>query len=239
MTWRDVQPSKGILLAEGQGYSLSSSQVRGFGMLAYFTRNKAATKRDNTLLWAPSSTADSFAFGICPCDDDLKIPDLDISTDDKVVQLLDQWDCSRGKIHVKQHKKERDRGGVFGRVFYGFTLVVGIMAPFLPALDTPIFRAPHPQPPVWHQWSSPEEFHVFANRLAKFLEQEDSQDGGSSQRFKRLRWLREELKAQDHHDGAINSGIGTSSSPFDDCKKHRRKCIGDFARRERFKGLHA
>lgn len=222
MTWQEINPSKGILQAQGEGYSLSSTLVRGFGVLAYFSRDKAAPQRNLVNLWAPTLTADSFAFGICPCDEGLEIPDLNVSSGTKILELVSQWDHSQGKKFLKMHQEERDRGGLHGRIQYGFTVVIGVMAPYLLASQIPIFRAPYPQPALWHEWSSPEEWWVFRYRLQAFLKRE----GSASQTYQQLRWIDYQLDALAEHAAYADSGVKTESSR-------------DFKLRERFETLHA
>ena len=244
MTLRAIDLSQGTFYAEGQGYSLSASQIRGFGMLAYFTRDKAYSSRDNTVvdeksprqLWAPSPTADSFAFGICPCDEGLGIPDLDMSTEPKIFELLRQWDHTEGKRHVQQHRKEVERRGVAGRMLYGFTFVFGAMAPHVPASGVTVFRTPYPQPHLWHQWSSPEEWHTFKNRLDDFLEAAEAKDIHYAQ----LRKIKEQLGRGDWHEAANDSGIKSDSELLCDgiCARKGMVHLSGSERRERFRKIH-
>ena len=237
MTLREMNLTQGIIRAEGQGYSLSSSQVRGLGILAYFTRDRAVVseKRDPSRMWAPSPTADSFAFGICPCDKGLDIPDLDISTDAKIFELLRQWDHTEGKRHVQQHRKEADKRGLFGRALYGFTFVFGTVTPFLPASGIPIFRSPYPQPELWYQRSTPEEWHTFKNRLGDFLKNE----GNNGASYKQLHWIMEQLNNGDYHEAAHESGIHTDiKTECDVCTKHNMHHLTGFERRRRFQTIH-
>lgn len=223
MTWQEINPSKGILQAQGEGYSLSSTLARGFGILAFFSRDKGTPERKVQQLWAPTPTADSFAFGICPCDEGLEIPDLHISTDAKILELVFQWDHTKEKMYHKMHQKELDRQGLYGHVQYGFSVVLGVMAPFLPASQIPVFRAPHPEPRFWHQWSSTEEWWVFWHRLQDFL----TKEGGNRQTYEQLHWINDQLNSRDKRESAYSeSGISINSD-------------SDFERRKHFETLHA
>lgn len=37
MVWKDVRPSEGVVIAEGKGLTLTSSHVRGVGLVATLT----------------------------------------------------------------------------------------------------------------------------------------------------------------------------------------------------------
>ncbi len=118
MTWKSFAPEQGQLHAEGGPHVLSSVQIRGLGLALDYryvgdssvdVGHRRATRvtshrprkprsdrqRDSLALarcnqvpaWA--AEADMFAFGICPGNSDLDLPDLTIRTIDDVKRVWD------------------------------------------------------------------------------------------------------------------------------------------------------
>lgn len=67
MTWRDVRPTEGVMTAEGNGYTLTSSLVRGVGLVMSFSSggHSLHTAFSSTVYrLVPTLFADRLAFGI-------------------------------------------------------------------------------------------------------------------------------------------------------------------------------
>lgn len=86
MRWKDIRPDDGVLRAEGNGQSITSTTVRGFGLLLQYTfdlivldRNadkRAQTWNIKSTLTIPSFAADMLGFQIVPGSRDLSLPDF-------------------------------------------------------------------------------------------------------------------------------------------------------------------
>ena len=80
MTWKDVRPTEGVMTAEGNGYTLSSSLVRGVGLVLSFASEGHALDADlfsqrpnlpqdaSVYRLVPTIYADTLAFGIITTD---------------------------------------------------------------------------------------------------------------------------------------------------------------------------
>lgn len=82
MVWRDLQPSRGYLRAEGNGHTFTSITIRGLGTLVQYTYDESyfpsrAHSRSRTRI--PTAVADMQAFGIIPGFEEFKLPDLRIA----------------------------------------------------------------------------------------------------------------------------------------------------------------
>ena len=86
MRWRDIRPEDAVLRAEGNGQSITSTTVRGFGLLLQYTFNLivldrtadriAQTWNMKSTLTIPSLEADMLGFQIVPGSWDLFLPDF-------------------------------------------------------------------------------------------------------------------------------------------------------------------
>jgi hypothetical protein len=65
MTWRTVEPARGLLAADGGGYSLLGTESPGLGLVVRFT---APQRMHKSAINIPSQSADKMFFGIVPGD---------------------------------------------------------------------------------------------------------------------------------------------------------------------------
>ena len=223
MQWLDLRPTEGIVRAEGNGYTLNSSLVRALGPLALFLHYKH--KHDLAHLWAPTYAADTLAFGIIPTHHDLDVPELEVTPREKLFELFKLWDGSPNKEHLAKLHEEIDKS----RLRSGLPNLTALVAPMIPSLSHPIFRAPNRIP--WAGIIHIEEWRVFKYRLEKFLDKEDATADRpldeKHQRYSQLRNIRIVLQELDK-DPRTRWDIGgrmTSSAK-------------DFTRRGRFFALH-
>ena len=86
MRWLDLRPVEGIIRAEGNGYIINSTLVRGLGSLALFIYDK--NRHDPTDLWAPTHAAGTLVFGILPTYPNLKTPELEVTPRAKLLELF-------------------------------------------------------------------------------------------------------------------------------------------------------
>ncbi|KAF9696366.1 hypothetical protein EKO04_005639 [Ascochyta lentis] len=80
MAWRDLQPSRGYLRAEGNGHTINSTTIRGFGILVQYTFDESYlpsyVARPHTRIH--TEAADKLACGIIPGCQALDLPDVHI-----------------------------------------------------------------------------------------------------------------------------------------------------------------
>lgn len=65
MTWRTVDPARGLLAADGDGYSLLGTESQGLGLVVRFTAAHRMHKPPSNI---PSQASDKMFFGIIPGD---------------------------------------------------------------------------------------------------------------------------------------------------------------------------
>lgn len=80
MAWRDLQPSRGYIRAEGNGHTISSTTIRGFGTLVQYTFDDSYTPSYAARPHARIHTeaADKLACGIIPGCQALNLPDVHV-----------------------------------------------------------------------------------------------------------------------------------------------------------------
>lgn len=189
MRWKEIRPDDGVLRAEGNGQSITSTTVRGFGLLLQYTFDRLILRDLNNVwdrvstLTVPSQEADMLGFQIVSGSRDLDLPDF-------------IFDNSAGFAPIEQamsqlgvHREVRDMYSRFfqrsGRL-YGFSDLIGMVAPFLPLSGSSVVQifSPYPQfhdsPTNW--W---EGFVVYHARLLKYLEEQGKAKDGSKQ----MRWV--------------------------------------------------
>ena len=188
MRWKEVRPDDGVLRAEGNGQSITSTTVRGFGLLLQYTFDRGPVRDWNTpntvnTLTIPSQEADMLGFQIVSGSKDLYLPDF-------------LFDNSAGFSPIGQAMKQlgvdRVVQDMYSRFFqrsgclYGFSDLVGMVAPFLPLPGSSVVQvfSPYPQfhdsPTNW--W---EGFVVYHARLLKYLEEQNKAGDDSEQ----IRWV--------------------------------------------------
>ncbi|KAF3033030.1 hypothetical protein E8E12_002395 [Didymella heteroderae] len=80
MAWRDLQPSRGYIRAEGNGHTISSTTIRGFGILVQYdfdeSYHPSHTARPHARIH--TEAADKLACGIIPGCEALDLPDVHV-----------------------------------------------------------------------------------------------------------------------------------------------------------------
>jgi hypothetical protein len=80
MAWRDLQPSRGYIMAEGNGHTISSTTIRGFGVLVQYTFDDSYHPSHAARPHARIHTeaADKLACGIIPGCQAFDLPDIHV-----------------------------------------------------------------------------------------------------------------------------------------------------------------
>ena len=193
MRWKDIRPDDGVLRGEGNGHSITSTTVRGFGLLLQYTfdsvalfgymhKGKQVWDIKNTLT-IPSHEADRLGFQIVPGSLDFFIHDFIFDTSAGFPPI---------RAAMSQLGVNRDVQDLYARVFhnsghlYGFSDLIGMVAPFLPLPGSSvvqIFAAYpdiHDSPTNW--W---EGFVVYHARLLAYMEELEKADHCSEQ----MKWV--------------------------------------------------
>lgn len=186
MRWKDIRPDDGVMRAEGSGQSITSTIVRGFGLLLQYTLDRAVVEK---LRWTidtltiPSNRADMLGFQIVPGSPDFNLPDFvfDYSVGSPTVNLaMKNLGVGRDVQEMYAHYIQ-----LSGRL-YGFSDLIGLVTPFLPLPNSSIVRVfspyldVHYSPTNW--W---EGFVVYHARLLNYIE-EGNEPGHDS---KQMRWV--------------------------------------------------
>lgn len=189
MRWKEVRPDDGVLRAEGNGQSITSTAVRGFGLLLQYTFDRAIVQNSKhvwdrvSTLTVPSQEADMLGFQIV--------------SGSRGLDLLDfVFDHSAGFAPIGQAMSQlgvnREVRDMYSRFFQrsgrldGFSDLIGMVAPFLPLRGSSVVQifSPYPQfhdsPTNW--W---EGFVVYHARLLKYFEEQDKAADESEQ----MKWV--------------------------------------------------
>ena len=193
MRWKDIRPDDGVLRAEGNGQSITSTTVRGFGLLLQYTFDlivldryvdkRAQNWNIKSTLTIPSFAADMLGFQIVPGSRDLSLPDFvfDISAGFSPVRAA-----------MSQLGLNRDVQDMYANFFhssghlYGFSDLIGMVAPFMPLPGSSVVQVfsaypnIHDSPTNW--W---EGFVVYHARLLTFTEQLEKANHHSEQ----MKWV--------------------------------------------------
>jgi hypothetical protein len=89
MSWRDLQPSCGYIRAEGNGHTISSTTIRGFGILVQYTFDDSYIPSHAARPHARIHTeaADKLACGIIPGCQALNLPDVHIMSSSSTTEM--------------------------------------------------------------------------------------------------------------------------------------------------------
>ena len=210
MKWQKP-PSPSTLQAEGNGYSLSATTVRGLGTVASFIRDRGRIgSRD--MRWAPTRGADTLAFGILPVHSKLGVPEIE---ERHLVDRFREWDKSEKKDHYEAFKRDEKEG----RVRSGLSDFLALVAPIVTDIHFPIFRIPRRgmfQGGIDHL----EEWQCFQHELDLFLKKADGDsDPEKNQtpdqierqsRYPHLRWARSEMERLGRFGSYIIAGRATA-----------------------------
>ncbi len=193
MLWKDIRPDDGVMRAEGRGQSITSTTVRGFGLLLQYTLGGGTLEKQQKsdklrTLTIPSPEADMLGFQIVPGSRDLYLSDFifDLSNCFPAVQQAME------KLGVDPDVQE-----MYARYFqrsgrlHGFSDLIGMVTPFLPLPGSSVIQVFSPYPEVHDSptnwW---EGFVVYHARLLEYME-EQRKDGGHSEQMK---WVLEKFE---------------------------------------------
>lgn len=158
MAWseKDLRPGDGVMRAEGNGQSISSTVIRGFGLLLQYTYDEASHGRTTwnddgeeiqptplADLTIPTEEADKLGFQIIPGVHSLGLPDFEFDyhhNPSHVLRAMESLGIGRvAREHYRNYMKPHSR-------YCGFSDLLSIVAPFMPLWHSSIVRvlAPHP-----------------------------------------------------------------------------------------------
>ena len=174
LVWDDLRPSDGIMRAEGNGQTITSTTVRGLGLLLQYDYDEAYSKVKSLLI--PSNDADKLGFGIIPGCQSLSRPNglPDISFDGLEGKETNiETNSIKGALQQLGLSVETMEDylrwlGANDRRLYGFSDLLGMWSPFLPLWDLSVVevmvvhRDIHDTPTLVY-----EGFKVFQIRLQK------------------------------------------------------------------------
>lgn len=194
MRWKEIRPDDGVMRAEGSGQSITSTSVRGFGLLLQYTFDRGVLEQrernSDSLpsLTIPSREADMLGFQIVAGNYELYLPDFifDGSTGLPAVKL------AMNKLGIDPGVQDMyadyfQRSGCF----FGFSDLIGMVTPFLPLPGSSVVQifSPYPEahdsPTNW--W---EGFVVYHARLLQCME-EQRKTGDQS---KQMKWVLERFE---------------------------------------------
>ncbi|CAF9923079.1 hypothetical protein IMSHALPRED_005846 [Imshaugia aleurites] len=192
--WKEVRPDDGVMRAEGNGQSITSTTVRGIGLLLQYTFDRSITEEKiRTLdivrtLTVPSREADMLGFQIVSGSRDLYLPDFifDKSNNAPAVKL------TMAKLGINRDAQDMyvdyvQRSGSL----HGFSDLIGMVTPFLPLPGSSVVRIFSPYPDVHDSptnwW---EGFVVYHARLLEYTE-EKRKTGDLSEQMK---WVLERFE---------------------------------------------
>ena len=173
MRWHDIRPGDGMVRAEGNGQSITSTTVRGFGLLLQYTfdlsivRTQTGIGSGDTLnLTIPSREAEMLGFQIIPRSHDIPKFVFGTPMDTSIItRAMNQLGLSQDvqDKYVNYFRKSKR--------LYGFSDLIGMVACFLPLHGSSIVQvfSPYPKahdsPTNW--W---EGFVVYRARLLECVE---------------------------------------------------------------------
>lgn len=194
MRWKEVRPDDGVMRAEGSGQSITSTSVRGFGLLLQYAFDRGASNQlERTsavlrILTIPSREADMLGYQIIPGTQELYVPDFifDISAVFPAVKLaMNKLGINRGDQDMYANYFQRSGS------LCGFSDLIGMVTPFLPLPGSSVVQIFPPYPDVHdtptNWW---EGFVVYNARLLQYTEEQRKKDDHSDQ----LKWVLERFE---------------------------------------------
>ena len=189
MRWKEIRPDDGVIRAEGNGQSITSTTVRGFGLLLQYTfdrsiveDSKHVSNRASTLT-IPSCEADMLGFQIVPGCKALDLPDFVFDASAGFSSIRQAMIQLGVKPEVrKMYAAYYERSGRLD----GFSDLVGMVAPFLPLPGSSVvqifnlYTQFQVSPTNW--W---EGFAVYYVRLLQYTEEQTKAGDDSEQ----MRWV--------------------------------------------------
>jgi len=150
MGWTEFKPAEGILEAQSNDHVLSSTVVRGLGLMLTYRRPSSnrhvmLTRQSVPETFVYSTQTDMMWFGILPGNLELGLPSLAIGTNEDIQNTLEQLDTTGRAREVLQDLQREDP-----RRLHGFCNIVPMVAPWLRQLRATV--KPYPRPlPVYFQ----------------------------------------------------------------------------------------
>ena len=178
MRWKDVRPDEGVMRAEGNGQSFTSTTVRGFGLLLQYTLDpvilEERAKTSNVLhaLILPSREADMLGFQTISGDELFGLPDFVFDFDDP--KGVDAITRAMHQLGIDREVRERYARYVMrSNNLHGFSDLLGMVGPFLPLEGSSVVQI---LPPCSEAHDSPtnwwEGFVVYHARLLRCMEEQ-------------------------------------------------------------------
>ncbi|KAH8202519.1 hypothetical protein TruAng_003327 [Truncatella angustata] len=183
MTWTEFKPAEGVLEAQGSGHALSSTTVRGVGlMLTYrllsesgLSNHKAISnlaRRDRLVYSSDYSIpkalvctthTDMMWFGLLPGNVELGLPNLEIGTSDKIYATLSALDPSGKAARNLRALQAED-----ARRLHGFCDIVPMVAPWLRQRPGTLNQYPRPWSYTYGLTWYHVAYHAFYHRLCEY-----------------------------------------------------------------------
>lgn len=210
MSWSELKPSEGIMRADGEDCSFSSTPVRGLGLVLQYSFNErlSSTKkqRDQTHLRVPTDAADQFSCGILPVDEHFQLfrnteksefP-IDDGTDsmDPIVTMLEEMNVEPDAINKYAEAREEPNVRISRRIHAqalapGFADAYALLAPFMPLPTSPIVKIVEPLRRRFYHLMFQREFRmVLLERLTTDLESQTTPSPQLNSVLGRLETLR-------------------------------------------------
>lgn len=149
MFWTELRPADGSMRAEGNGFSIVSTTVRGFGLFLQFTNDEAAEKPESHLLkeiHVPTAAADKLGFQIIPGarglgriqEDGIRIglPDFAFEETNRVNKVWDALKVLGLESVQNKYCKYMQRDNNYN----GFSDLLPLVAPFMPLYRSSIVK---------------------------------------------------------------------------------------------------
>ena len=155
MAWEELHLGKGLMRAEGDGQSIVSTPMQGFGILLQFTFNhnfeQTAGRRPHPVLdgvghvqlarrdglTIPCEEADKLGFGIMPGCKALNLPDFFFGIEGEFSSVKTVMSHLGISLEKRQGYEEHWKTA---QNFLGFSDLLGMVAPFLPPRGSPIVQ---------------------------------------------------------------------------------------------------
>ena len=153
MQWRDVDVAKNSMHADGNGFSLSSFEIRGLGIVLRFS---ASGEHDSFPRIAPIKAADKLLCGIIPGDPELVKEDFPFVGNDRKLYRIEQPGGILEKFGVTLEEQELTMGKDTYREVHNE--LIALLCPFLAVEGSTIGRNLFPgwrdKVSVFHLWES-------------------------------------------------------------------------------------
>ncbi|KAK4232755.1 hypothetical protein C8A03DRAFT_20016 [Achaetomium macrosporum] len=167
MVWTEFKPAEGVLQAQSNEHVLTSTVVRGLGLMLSYRRLSGSrqvmlTKHSVPRTFVCSTQTDMMWFGILPGNTELKLPDLGIGTNEDVQNTLMQLDPTGRAGKVLKDLQHNDP-----RNWHGICDIVPMVAPWLRQSPSTINPYPRPCPYAYGLTWYCVAYHAFYDRLRR------------------------------------------------------------------------